>query len=180
MNIHSVNKNKFIVELSAEDMSELDITYEEMDYSDIETRRVIWTILDRVRESTGRDVDPSGNLLIEAAADAEGGGILCFTVPNERRITAAVKEPAISKTGNAVVYEFDGADSLLDMIKTVGKENLPAANSLYKSKSRYRLVLPKFPGSAEKKKIEEYGKLIGRNSLAVAATKEHWESAGKI
>ena len=155
-------------------MSELDITYEEMDYSDIETRRVIWTILDRVRESTGRDVDPSGNLLIEAAADAEGGCILCFTVPNERRITAAVKEPAISKTGNA------GADSLLDMIKTVGRENLPAANSLYKSKSRYRLVLPKFPGSAEKKKIEEYGKLIGRNSLAVAATKEHWESAGKI
>ena len=180
MNIHSVNKNKFIVELSAEDMSELDITYEEMDYSDIETRRVIWTILDRVRESTGRDVDPSGNLLIEAAADAEGGCILCFTVPNERRITAAVKEPAISKTGNAVVYEFDGADSLLDMIKTVGRENLPATNSLYKSKSRYRLVLPKFPGSAEKKKIEEYGKLIGRNSLAVAATKEHWESAGKI
>lgn len=160
-------------------MSELDITYEEMDYSDIETRRVIWTILDRVRESTGRDVDPSGNLLIEAAADAEGGCILCFTVPNERRITAAVKEPAISKTGSAV-YEFDCADSLLDMIKTVGKENLPAASSLYKSKSRYRLVLPKFPGSAEKKKIEEYGKLIGRDSLAVAATKEHWESAGKI
>ena len=98
---------------------------------------------------------------------------MCFTVPNERRITAAVKEPAISKTGNAVVYEFDGADSLLDMIKTVGKENLPAANSLYKSKSRYRLVLPKFPGSAEKKINKEYGKLIGRKSHADAATNEH-------
>lgn len=179
MNIHSVNKNKFIVELSAEDMSELDITYEEMDYSDIETRRVIWTILDRVRESTGRDVDPSGNLLIEAAADSDGGCILCFTMPSERRIAATVKEPAISKHSGAV-YEFDCADSLLDMLKAVGKESLPKSNRLYKCKSRYRLVLPKLPGNIEKKKIEEYGKLIGRDSFSVAVTLEHWESAGKI
>ena len=81
MNIHKADANKFIVELSPFDMNELDITYEEMDYSDIETRRVIWTILEKVRESTGCDVDPSGRLVIEAAADADGGCILCFTVP---------------------------------------------------------------------------------------------------
>lgn len=179
MNIHSVNKNKFIVELSADDMSELDITYEDMDYSDIETRRVIWTILDRVRESTGRDVDPSGNLLIEAAADAEGGCILCFTLPSERRITAAIKEPAINKTGG-VVYEFDCADSLLDMIKTVGRENLPKCNRLYTNKKRYRLILSRLPSAGEKKKIEEYGKLVGRSAMAVAVTAEHWDSAGEI
>ena len=65
MDIQPISSNKFIVGLTLDDMIELDITYDEMDYSNIETRRVIWTILDTVRKDTGRDVDPSGNLMIE-------------------------------------------------------------------------------------------------------------------
>jgi hypothetical protein len=73
VNIQPIGANKFIVMLSREDLSQLDITYDTMDYANIETRRVIWTILDRVRASTGRDIDPSGNLVIEAAPDSSGG-----------------------------------------------------------------------------------------------------------
>ena len=69
MDIQPISSNKFLVGLSRDDMIDLDITYDDMDYSNIETRRVIWTILDTVRRDTGRDVDPSGSLMIEAAPD---------------------------------------------------------------------------------------------------------------
>ncbi len=80
MKIEAPQENKIIVELTTDDMSELDITYERMDYSNIETRRVIWTLLDRARQTLGRDIDPSGKMLIEALPKPSGGCVIYFTV----------------------------------------------------------------------------------------------------
>ena len=53
LRIEAPQENRIVVELTCADMRELDITYEEMDYGNVETRRVIWTILDRARASLG-------------------------------------------------------------------------------------------------------------------------------
>ena len=66
MKIEAPEENKIVVRLTADDMTKLHITYEEMDYANIETRRVIWTLLDEARRELGRDIDPSGRMLIEA------------------------------------------------------------------------------------------------------------------
>lgn len=79
MKIEANGNEKITVALSHEDMHELDITYDEMDYSNIETRRVIWTILDKARLSLGRPIDTDGRLLIEATPLDDGGCILYFT-----------------------------------------------------------------------------------------------------
>lgn len=79
MNIEANGNEKITVALSHEDMHELDITYDEMDYSNIETRRVIWTILDKARLSLGRPIDTDGRLLIEATPLDDGGCVLYFT-----------------------------------------------------------------------------------------------------
>ncbi len=176
MNIHSTGKNRIIVELSKKDMLELDITYEEMDYSKIETRRVIWTILEKVRDSTGRDVDPTGNLLIEATADSQGGCILCFTVTEKRRFQPL----RLTKTTDSVIYEFENMDALLDMMHTVGTQKFKNSNTLYENKSRYRLVLDKLPCADDKKVIEEYASLVGADEMSLAYTAEHWDFAGRI
>lgn len=178
MNIHCVGKNKVIVELSSADMLELDITYEDMDYSNIETRRVIWTILEKVRDSLGRDIDPFGNLLIEAAADIKGGCVLCFTVPNEKKPANQANELTLTKNTNKVIYEFDNMDSLLDMIKTGGYKNIAQSSQIFTDKSRVRLVLSQSPAPLEKKAIEEFGVFIGRDTLSMAQTAEHWQQAG--
>ena len=57
LKIEAPQENRIVVELTSADMTELDITYEEMDYGNIETRRVIWTILDRARAVLRRDID---------------------------------------------------------------------------------------------------------------------------
>ena len=63
MKIQAPAENRITIELSARDMDALNITYEQMDYSNIETRRVVWTLLDRAGHELKRDIDPSGRMI---------------------------------------------------------------------------------------------------------------------
>ena len=76
MKINSPAEDRIIVDLTDEDLRELDITYEDMDYSTIETRRVIWTVLDAAGKALGRDLDPSHRMVIEASPKSAGGCVL--------------------------------------------------------------------------------------------------------
>ena len=80
MKINSPADDRIIVDLTGQDMQELDITYEAMDYSTIETRRFIWTVLDQAGKALGRELDPSRRMIIEAVPKAGGGCVLNFTM----------------------------------------------------------------------------------------------------
>ena len=154
-------------------MEQLDITYDSMDYSNIETRRVIWTILDRVRQRTGKDVDPSGNLMIEAAPDSSGGCMLMFTVPAAKKNTGTV----ISKNSSTQLFEFDSSDSLLDFISV--SDFGSTEHRLFTDGKRYRIELPTEKAIGSRRLLEEYGRFIGRDSLTAAATHEYWKELKK-
>ncbi len=176
MNIQPIGKNKILVELSNSDMKELDITYNQLDYSKIETRRVIWTILQRIRDTTGKDVDPTGNLLIEAVADSEGGCVLCFTVKEKRNSSQQLH---LSKVTDSVIYEFQNENALLDSIFAIQK-SCHSFGKIYKHKSSFRLILDIQPCCDERKILDEYGKILSKNDLTEAFTKEHWLYVGEI
>lgn len=180
VNIHSTGKNKFVVELNSRDMRELDITYDELDYSRIETRRVIWTILQKVRDDLGRDIDPSGNLLIEASADTCGGCVLCFTVGEKRRSADSRQPLKLTKTTDSAVYEFRSQDALLDMLRVAEASALKNHNRLFRNGDCYRLVLRCQPGYRMKKLLDEYGAFVGGDLLTLSHTFEHWQSAGQL
>ncbi len=169
MDIQPIGNNKFIVTLSREDLKSLDITYEAMDYADIETRRVIWTILDRVRQSTGRDIDPSGNLLIEAAPEKNGGCVLMFTVPDLHINSGTV----ISKGTRNEIFEFENADDFLDVLSATGLKS--SSGRIFTDGKKFRAEFPCEKVALLKRTIEEFGKFIGKDSLTAAATHEHWE-----
>ncbi len=173
MDIQPIGNNKFIVTLSCNDLNELDITYDAMDYSNIETRRVIWTILDLVRQSTGRDIDPSGNLLIEAAPSASGGCILMFTVP----VSASNIGTVISKNNLTGIFEFETADDLLDCLSLTGLKG--ADERIFTDGKKFRAELPNEKIAIFKHTLEEYGKFIGKDRLTAAATYEHWSEITK-
>ena len=104
MKILAPAENRITIELSARDMDALNITYEQMDYSNIETRRVVWTLLDRAGHELKRDIDPSGRMIIEAVPAGGGGCILKFTLCADG--SRAVRTPSIKKGENTAVYEF--------------------------------------------------------------------------
>ena len=167
MDIQPISNNKFIVGLTCDEMKDIDITYEDMDYSNIETRRVIWTILDTVRRDTGRDIDPSGNLMIEAAPGTDGGCLLMFTVasgPNKK------SETVISKANPTRIYEFENLDNTLDFLLFLPDNS----RRIFTKGIKYRLELPTETANNFHRILNEYGKFVGKSSLAAAQTHERW------
>ncbi len=79
MKIEADGEEKIAVTLSHEDMHELDITYDEMDYSNIETRRVIWTVLDEAKRVLGKPINTDGRLLVQVSPADDGGCLMLFT-----------------------------------------------------------------------------------------------------
>ena len=79
MNIQADGNEKIAVTLSHQDMNELDITYDEMDYSNIETRRVIWTVLDEAKRVLGKPINTDGRLLVQVSPADDGGCLMLFT-----------------------------------------------------------------------------------------------------
>ncbi|NLB36839.1 MAG: adaptor protein MecA [Clostridiales bacterium] len=183
MKIEALSDNRISVELTQQDMTELDITYEEMDYSNIETRRVIWTLLDRARETLGRDIDPCGRMLIEAVPKPEGGCTINFTVlSGELRSTSYPGKLHFKKDSAYITFEFDSIDSLMSCAKSFTLSGRHMSNSeLYSCEGLYRLLI--CPG-AEPKTVKnffsEYGSMCGEGNLQAEFTREHWELITEI
>ncbi len=167
MKINSPNHAKIIVELSPDDMFDLDITYENMDYSNIETRRVIWTVLDRVRKELGRDIDPSGQLTIETIPLNDGGCVIFFTVND---INSDVKAIIPQKVH---VYEFENIDNVIDFFSSIG-ENTPLGDLYSDGNGKFRLITPCDEPFPIKIKFNEYSHLCRNGKLAAEVTREHW------
>ena len=120
MKIQAPAENRITIELSARDMDALNITYEQMDYSNIETRRVVWTLLDRAGHELKRDIDPSGRMIIEAVPAGRGGCVLKFTLCSDG--SRGVRQPpSIKKGENTAVYEFGSLDDVMDAAHALGR-----------------------------------------------------------
>ena len=120
MKIESNGEEKITVTLTDIDMTDLDITYDEMDYSNIETRRVIWTILDKARKALGKSVDTDGKLLIEVAPLEDGGCVLHFTsspmsdYKNKKRVI-------MKKDAEPLLFCPCDENAFIDSLKTLSK-----------------------------------------------------------
>lgn len=89
MKIDPVNEYRVEIELADSEMEELGISYDDLDWADVETRRAMWNILSAVRKN-GVDLTLSGKVLIEAGK-LKNGCRLSFTVLPPGGDTASVK-----------------------------------------------------------------------------------------
>lgn len=174
MKIDSPNRNKIIVELSTDDMESLDITYDQLDYSNIETRRVIWTILAKVRKKTGRDIDPSGKIVIETLPSKEGGCMIFFTVidkANEKHLQLPLKT-----THNNSVYEFKNIDDLIELCNFFIKDGKRFSCEVYSdNKGKYRIITDSTENFAEMRiHINEFASFCGSDDYISSFTREYW------
>ena len=173
MQINSPAENRIIVELSAQDMQELDITYEEMDYSTIETRRVIWTVLDAAGKALGREFDPSGKMIIEAMPHSTGGCTLCFTLPDGFHVKS--KKPLLKKQPSSIICDFDSLDNLYKAAECFNSLSVSAESSLYEDSGVYRLIVySPFEMLSLIKYFSEFGKCKKGSALEEEFTREHW------
>ncbi len=171
MKINSPADDKIIVDLTKQDMVELNITYEDMDYSTIETRRVIWTLLDEAGKALGKDLDPSRRMIIEATPKSEGGCILSFTILDIKRKVTPAKQ-LLKKQYEKIICEFESLDALY---LAAEKFTLSSDSSLYEKNGKYRLIIDNFLcRDAVKHYFSEFSRILNSDNLVFEHTKEHW------
>lgn len=178
MRMEAIDSYRIAVELTCEDLKELNITFEEMDYGNIETRRVIWTLLDKARKTLHCDIDPSGRMLIEAVPMPDGGCILQFTLPQGDIIHAV--RPCLA--GESLVYEFKSSEDLLKASQRMAETGEKLDSELYLSPDDkyYRLIVhPNAPVNSVSMILSEHGELCGKGEFISAFTREHYYSVLK-
>ena len=120
MKIEANGEEKISVTLSNEDMHELDITYDEMDYSNIETRRVIWTILDEAKRILGKPINTDGRLLIQVSPAEDGGCFMLFTqIPLLE--SKSKKRLIMKKDAEPLLFHAFDSNALIDSLVLLRK-----------------------------------------------------------
>lgn len=123
MKIEADGDEKISVTLTADDMQELDITYEEMDYANIETRRVIWTILDEAKRILGRSINIDNRLLVQVSPEKHGGCIISF-IESHEEVNSHKKRIVMKKETDQFLFEAFDENSFLECISILNDEDM--------------------------------------------------------
>lgn len=173
MNIESTSRDNIVISLSSLDLDDLGITYDDLDYNNLETRRVIYTLLQEASKQLDRDIHPSGKMLIEAIPDPFGGCVLYFTVYQ----SDADKDEFLSSNPQYnFMCEFSTENDLIDASRVILDTFLNAPKSkLYTDGKEYRLIINCYNKQKKLKTImREFCIKQTESYNKIAHTKEHW------
>ncbi|MCD7774352.1 MAG: adaptor protein MecA [Clostridiales bacterium] len=173
MNIIAQTENRICIELTHEDMIDLDITYEELDYSNIETRRVLWTLLDEARQALGWDVSLTQRLLIEAVPDSGGGCMIFFTLTDREQENQG--EGLVKGAALTAVCRSESIDNIGALACVLGNKGSILKSELYTDGKNYRLIVqPEIGFKGDIYAVaSEFCDTEDEN--AAAFTREHWK-----
>lgn len=135
MRIFFESPERLKIELDETDMTDLDITYDELDYSSDKTRRIIDELLARIGAEREFSLRP-GKKLIEIFPSDAGGCIIYFTAV---RHSAAVRRIA-GRRDACAVWEVRSADDLLQAAAQLKRAGFTRPIRLYRLNNRYRLT----------------------------------------
>lgn len=149
MKIEANGEEKISVTLSKTDMTDFDITYDEMDYSNIETRRVIWTILDEAKKVLGKSINIDNRLLIQVSPADDGGCFLQFTQLPEAPDTKK-KRLILKKDAEPFLFHAFDLNAFIDGISQLKKaSHMLKEIELYKADNEFYIIVHPKPALTE-------------------------------
>lgn len=137
MKVNVINEYRVEMELGEEELHEFDITYESLDYGDINTRRFLSELAANAKE-LGVEADMSGRVLIEAFR-IRGGCRVCFTFLPPRGTDAPSVKQLVKKDMRCLCVMSDDAAALCRLSAVLPKDGV--GSRLYRDKSVYYLFL---------------------------------------
>jgi negative regulator of genetic competence, sporulation and motility len=142
-----ISKNRLKIQLSADDLIQMNLTYELLDYNETTVREVLWELIGNASRQTGFE-SQKGKIMIEAVPAKSGGCTLYIT-----------KLPGNVKTGHArttksicaepYIFRFDHIDDIMNAAKCFKtyEDVILGHSAIYKSEGDWFLVFsPIIPG----------------------------------
>lgn len=177
MNILLEQEGRLKVTLSREDLLRFDMTYEQLDYANESTRRMMEALLHSAQEVIGFEPG-QGRLLIEVFPAPEEGCIIYFTKLSETpecSVAHRFRLRHVSRKQPAV-FRFADSGSLLDAIGILHDSGqTPPDSSLYTLAGDYRLILflKEEQQHSTRLLLQEYGREMPVTRAAMAYLREH-------
>ncbi len=176
MRIEQIDHQTIKVILTASDLDRLDITYEEMDYKDPNTKRVILELLHHIRRETDINLQ-EGRLLVEAFPSIGGGCVLYICAISEEGSKSRISATAKSGFNTPLVFGFSDLERLASACNQMILQlhHIILKSALYRYQSEYRLLIYSYFKSDDRLigLVCEYGRYLGKGSLPASVVKEH-------
>ena len=173
MVIEVISSNTIKVILDENDMSSYDVSFEKLDRSSPETKRLLIDLIERIREEKSIDLS-SERLFVEAFPKEDGGCLLYLSMLNSN-----VKViPEKSNLYNTVICRTDSPKDLMTIASKLYHlySHILHNSELYYLEGVYILILHTFKRADKKLRsfLSEFCELTGSGDVDSSAIREHF------
>ena len=163
-----INEYRVEVELAPAEMERLGVSFESLDWGNIDTRRAVWSVLDALRED-GVSLDLSGKVLIEA--DRGPGSVrLRFSVLPQRGSPYSAK--SLVKSGNALLLRGETEPDALKASRLFKDADV----RVYRSGGAYFLLVRGSYTPVQLRAAAEFCEPARPSAVTAAYIEEHLEA----
>lgn len=173
MNFLIKNEYRTEIILSSRELGDYGITYEEIDYGNIETRRLLWALQGEVQKRYGYTIPLSGRVLIEVIKERDDRVRICFSSLFEKSEDEGSLKQLVKNNACPVIAEFS---DLEDMLSASSLLNPGIKSSLYEKNGKYRIL---FSPLQEEKEVLifclcEFSEIFESSPTEAARCSEAW------
>ena len=175
MDFSLIGLDKLKVDLTAKDLEQLNIDYEDLDYKDERTRNVLVDLIVKGRAQAGFSPRNS-KLYIEIYPREDGGCVIYYTKLASGQLGAG---GSFLPGPTPIVFAFESTETLLIACQktyTLYRHRI-LKSCLYTRGGHYRLIIYPldFTGSISVSFLREYARLVGEGPVLAAHIEEHWQ-----
>lgn len=177
MKIELIDRTTAKITLTEQDLDDMAITYDEMDYKSPDTIRAILDLVDRVKVETGIDFT-SSKLFVEAYPVGYGGCVLYINLLEQGR--EFLPEEPSAQFQSPFLFSFESLDYLLRANAALFRQysHLVHKSSLYQMTGQYYLAIQSYRKLDDKliQFLGEFGSFYGRGDIKISFLEEHGKS----
>ena len=173
MVIELISSNTIKVVLDEDDMLSYDVSFDKLDRSSPETKRLLIDLIESIKEEKSIDLS-SEKLFVEAFPDEEGGCLLYLSM-----LSSNIKvTPENGSLYNSIICRIDSPDVLLKVCSRLYNlfNHILHNSELYYQDGTYQLILHIFKKADKKLKIflSEFCEIVGTGEIDSSSVREHY------
>ncbi len=129
MKISCVSEKITVIELSASEVEEYSISFEESDYNSASKRSTLWALISEAEKLLGKHIYIENGIEIDFMPDIKGGCLLIISENESRELSFS-----------SCVLQSDNIDDILDFAKALPKKE-QYVSSLYTQNGNFRILV---------------------------------------
>lgn len=173
MVIEVISSNTIKVILSQDDMSLYDVSFEKLDRSNPETKRLLLDLIDDIKEQKNVDLS-SERLFVEAFPKDDGGCLLYLSMLNSN-VHISADRPTVY---NTLICTMSSPQSLMQVCSRIYEyyNHIVHNSELYYDNGTYQLILQIYRKTDRKLRtmLNEFCEISGSTDLEASVIREHY------